>query len=395
MRTYYAHLAEQELEHHKPSAHEDPQGLLYLTARYLEHLRVRHYSPQTVYTRSKMLRPFRSFCEQAGLTQARQVTRAVIFNYQSYLYHYRKKDGEPLAVETQNHSLSIVAGFFGWLTKQSLLLYNPASDLEYGRTSRRLPHALLSPAEIESVLNVPDLAKPTGLRNRAALEVLYSTGMRRAELCQLNQGDVDFDRGFVWIEQGKGGKDRVIPIGARALQWLEKYLLEARPLLCSAVTERAVFVNTKGVRVNPNRLGSQVRYIFRSAGITRRGSCHLFRHTMATQLLEAGCDIRHIQEMLGHSNLESTKLYTHVTISHLKAMHERFHPARMPQPAEAGGACNQSGPDGAGTVPTPGNGSSNAPEAAPDTATPAPVAGLAARAELLAALDAEAAEEGE
>jgi len=288
------------------------------------------------------------------------------------------------------------------LTKQSLLLYNPASDLEYGRTSRRLPHALLSPAEIESVLNVPDLAKPTGLRNRAALEVLYSTGMRRAELCQLNKGDVDFDRGFVWIEQGKGGKDRVVPIGERALQWLEKYLLEARPLLCSAVTEPAVFVNTKGVRVNPNRLGSQVRYIFRSAGITRRGSCHLFRHTMATQLLEAGCDIRYIQAMLGHSSLESTRVYTHVTINHLKLVHERFHPAKMPpQQAEAGeGAscasqCTQSATDSAGTVPTPGNGSPNAPETTPGAATPAPVADLAARAELLAALDAEAAEEGE
>ncbi|HXP63502.1 MAG TPA: site-specific tyrosine recombinase XerC [Dongiaceae bacterium] len=401
MRTYYAHLAEQDLSRHKPSEHEDPQGLLYLVARYLEHLRVHHFSPQTVYTRSKVLRPFRSFCEQAGLTQARQVTRAVIFNYQSYLYHYRKKDGEPLAVETQNHALSIVAGFFGWLTKQSLLLYNPASDLEYGRTSRRLPHALLSPAEIESVLNVPDLAKPTGLRNRAVLEVLYSTGMRRAELCQLNKGDVDFDRGFVWIEQGKGGKDRVVPIGERALQWLEKYLLEARPLLCSAVSEPAVFINTKGVRVNPNRIGSQVRYIFRAAGITRRGSCHLFRHTMATQLLEAGCDIRYIQAMLGHSSLESTRVYTHVTIAHLKAVHERFHPAKMPkQDAAAQPAAPKAqaefafiAPGGAGTIPAPGNGSANAPEATPDAATPAPVADLAARAELLAALEAEAAEE--
>ena len=367
MRTYYAHLAEQDLSRHKPSEHEDPQGLLYLMARYLEHLRVHHFSPQTVYTRSKMLRPFRSFCEQAGLTQARQVTRAVIFNYQSYLYHYRKKDGEPLAVETQNHAVSIIASFFGWLTKQSIILYNPASDLEYGRTSRRLPHALLSPAEIDAVLRVPDLTKPTGLCNRAALEVLYSTGMRRAELCQLNKGDVDFDRGYVWIEQGKGGKDRVIPIGERALQWLEKYLLESRPLLGSAVTEPAVFLNTKGERVNPNRLGSQVRYIFRAAGITRRGSCHLFRHTMATQLLEAGCDIRHIQEMLGHSSLETTQVYTHVTISHLKAMHDRYHPAR--------------------TQATPAT--ANAPEATPGATAP----DLAARVELLATLDAEAAAE--
>jgi integrase/recombinase XerD len=215
--------------------------------------------------------------------------------------------------------------------------------------------------------------------------------MRRAELCQLNKGDVDFDRGFVWIEQGKGGKDRVVPIGERALQWLEKYLVEARPLLCSALTEPAVFVSTKGERVNPNRLGSQVRYIFRSAGITRRGSCHLFRHTMATQLLEAGCDIRYIQAMLGHSSLESTRVYTHVTINHLKKVHERYHPAKMPPQQQAEPAHNA--PAGAGTVPTPGNGSLDAPEATPDAAVPVPSADLAARAELLAALAAEAAEE--
>jgi len=185
------------------------------------------------------------------------------------------------------------------------------------------------------------------------------------------------------------------------LQWLEKYLLEARPLLCSAVSEPAVFINTKGVRVNPNRIGSQVRYIFRAAGITRRGSCHLFRHTMATQLLEAGCDIRYIQAMLGHSSLESTRVYTHVTIAHLKAVHERFHPAKMPkQDAAAQPAAPKAqaefafiAPGGAGTIPAPGNGSANAPEATPDAATPAPVADLAARAELLAALEAEAAEE--
>jgi integrase/recombinase XerD len=239
--------------------------------------------------------------------------------------------------------------------------------LEYGRTSRRLPHALLSPAEIESILNIPDLGQPVGLRNRAVLEALYSTGMRRAELCALNQGDVDFDRGFVWIEQGKGGKDRIVPIGERALQWLEKYLLEARPLLCSAVSERAVFVNIKGVRVNPIRLGSQVRYIFRSAGITRRGSCHLLRHTMATQLLEAGCDIRYIQTMLGHSSIESTQVYTHVTINQLKAIHERFHPAKMKAAASPGAPEAQA----------------NAPEAAP-------AAQLKAKEELLAALNAEA-----
>jgi integrase/recombinase XerD len=388
MRRYYAELAEVELARHTPGPHEDPQGMLYLIARYLEYLRVRHYSPQTVYTRSKMLRPFRLFCEQAGLTQARQVTRAVIFNYQGYLFHYRKRDGHPLALETQNHWLSVVASFFGWLTRQSHILYNPASDLEYSRTPQRLPRAILSAAEVAAVFNVPDVATPLGLRNRAILEVLYSTGMRRAELCALDKNDLDFERGLVFIDQGKGHKDRLIPIGERALKWIEKYLAEARPLLGSSVAETAVFLNTKGERVNPNRLGSQVRDLLRRAGITKRGSCHLFRHTMATQLLEAGCDIRFIQEMLGHSNLESTKVYTQVAVGQLKAVHQKYHPA------------NKTGPgahDGLEAI-TPGNGHQDAPQAT--QSTPAATAGTQphpeAKAALLAMLDAEAqAEEAE
>jgi integrase/recombinase XerD len=281
-----------------------------------------------------------------------------------------------------------VASFFGWLTRQSHILYNPASDLEYSRTPQRLPRAILSAGEVAAVFNVPDVTTPLGLRNRAILEVLYSTGMRRAELCALDKNDIDFERGLVFIDQGKGHKDRLIPIGERALKWIEKYLAEARPLLGSSVVETAVFLNTKGERVNPNRLGNQVRDLLRRAGVTKRGSCHLFRHTMATQLLEAGCDIRFIQEMLGHSNLESTKVYTQVAVGQLKAVHQKYHPA------------NKTGPsphDGPEAI-TPGNGSLDAPEATQSApaATAGPQPDLEAKAALLAILDTEAeAEEAE
>jgi integrase/recombinase XerD len=216
------------------------------------------------------------------------------------------------------------------------------------------------------------------------MEVLYSTGMRRAELCALDKNDIDFERGLVFIDQGKGHKDRLIPIGERALKWIEKYLTEARPLLGSSVTETAVFLNTRGERVNPNRLGSQVRDHLRRAGINKRGSCHLFRHTMATQLLEAGCDIRHIQEMLGHSNLESTKVYTQVTVNQLKAVHEKYHPANQSRATLH-----------AGTDPiSPGNGSQDTPAAMQSAPVPAPAQqpDPEAKAALLAVLEAEAAE---
>lgn len=309
---------------------DDPQSLLYLTGRYLEHLRVRNFSAETLYGRGKMLRYFRKFCEQLGLTQARQITRAVILNYQSYLFHYRKDDGTALTIGTQKAWLATVSSFFSWLTRESLVLYNPASDLELPRKELRLPKHVLNAHEVEAVMNVPDVGAPLGVRDRAILEVFYSTGIRRTELCHLNQGDLDYDRGVVRIEQGKGKKDRYAPIGERALKWVEKYLVEVRPALCPALNEPALFLNTLGARMNPNRLGSQVHEIIRAAGIGKTGSCHLFRHTFATLLLENGCDVRYVQEMLGHSKLETTAVYTHVSMRTLKAMHAKYHPARLP-----------------------------------------------------------------
>ena len=313
---------------------DDPQGLLYLTARYMEALRVRNFTEQTLYGRGKMLRYFRVYCEQIGVTQARQVTRAVMINYQSYLYHYRKEDGKALTIGTQKAWLSCVTAFFSWLTREGLALYNPASDLELPRREVRLPKIILNAAEVEAILNVPDLSTPMGIRDRAILETLYSTGIRRQELCNLRLGDLDYDRGLVRIEQGKGHKDRYVPIGDRAVQWIEKYLLEVRPRLCPSLNEQAIFLNTLGTRMNANRFGSQVHGIIRRAGIGKSGSCHLFRHTFATLLLENGCDVRYVQEMLGHSKMETTAVYTHVAIKTLKEVHSRFHPARLPQAAQ-------------------------------------------------------------
>jgi integrase/recombinase XerD len=309
---------------------DDPQGLLYLAGRYLEYLRVRNYSSQTIYSTGKMVRYFRVFCEQVGVTQARQVTRAVVINYQSYLYHYRKQNGLALTIGTQKHWLHSVAGLFSWLTKEGLILYNPASDLELPRSEFRLPKTILNASEVEAILNVPDLSTPEGVKFRAILETLYSTGIRRTELCNINMGDLDYVRGLLRIEQGKGHKDRFVPIGERAVKWIEKYLAEVRPRLLPSMNEPALFLNAGGRRTTPSRLGSQVSEIIRKASLGKTGSCHLFRHTFATLLLENGCDVRYVQEMLGHTKLETTAIYTHVAIKTLKDVHSRFHPARMP-----------------------------------------------------------------
>jgi len=298
-------------------------------AHYLDSLRVHNYSPQTVYGAGKMLRYFRVYCEQLHITQAAQVTRTVVLEYQAHLHRYRKKsDSMPLAIGTQQHWLIAVSKFFSWLIKQEFIMYNPASDLEMPRSEFRLPKAILSVSEMERILRVPDLLRPEGIRNRAILETFYSSGIRRQELCNLCLSDIDDGRGLIRIEQGKGKKDRYVPIGQRALEWIKKYLLEVRGLISDSQDEPALFLNMIGSRMNPNRLGSQVREIIAAAGIRKSGSCHLFRHTFATLLLENGCDVRYVQEMLGHANMETTAIYTHVAIKTLKKVHSKFHPAR-------------------------------------------------------------------
>jgi len=257
----------------------------------------------------------------------------VVVNYQSYLYHYRKHNGLALTISTQKHWLQSVCDLFSWFTREGLILYNPASDLEMPRREVRLPKVILNAAEVEAVMNVPDLATPAGVKMRAILETLYSSGIRRQELCNLNLGDVDYDRGLLRIEQGKGHKDRFSPVGERALRWIEKYLAEVRPRLLPSMNEPALFLNSEGRRITPGRLGSQVGDIIRKAEIGKVGSCHLFRHAFATLLLENGCDVRYVQAMLGHSKLETTAIYTHVSMTALKEAHQRCHPARLPAAA--------------------------------------------------------------
>jgi len=332
---------------------DDPQGMLHLCGVFLEYLRVRNYSPRTVYNRGRQLAAFRRFCERLGLTQARQVTRAVVLAYQSYLFHYRKGGGttgewadvadggtagEPLTVAAQKHMLIAVSAWFSYLTREGLVAYNPASDLELPRKDHHLPRSILGHQEIEAIMNAPDITTPLGVRDRAILEVLYSTGVRRMELCNLTLGDLELERGVVHVEQGKGKKDRVVPIGGRAGAWLGKYLAEVRPLLCPSINEAAVFLNNSGWRYTDGRMGSHVHKLVARSGVRRPrgcGGCHLFRHAFATELLRNGCDLRHIQIMLGHASLESTQLYTHVAIHELQAAHRRCHPAKLPGTDEA------------------------------------------------------------
>jgi integrase/recombinase XerD len=172
-----------------------------------------------------------------------------------------------------------------------------------------------------------------GLRDRAILEVFYSTGIRRSELALLRIFDVDSERCTLLVRQGKGKKDRIVPIGERALHWVKRYLDELRPKLVADPDEGVLLLGDAGDALLLARLTDLVRTCVKRAELGKTGSCHLFRHTMATLMLENGADIRFIQQMLGHASLASTQIYTHVSIRKLQEVHAATHPAAKLEPA--------------------------------------------------------------
>jgi integrase/recombinase XerD len=317
------------------------------------------FSAHTIKARRIDLGYFIAWCEERSVLRPEEVTRALLERYRQHVFNYRcKAKGKasdavnaPLSFQSQTHRLGAVRFFFQWMARQHHLLYNPASELELPRRQKRLPRHILTVAEVEQILNSIDTAEendpePTGLgvRDRAMLETLYSTGMRRGELVALHVDDLDLERGTAHIRQGKGSKDRVVPVGERACRWIEKYLGAIRPLYLEASGELdagVLFLARHGQGMQGKQLSVIVKRTIEAAQLERfqdthpNAACHLFRHACATHMLEAGCDIRYIQALLGHAALTTTEVYTQVSIMQLKAVHERTHPARMKATREA------------------------------------------------------------
>lgn len=314
---------------------------------YLNWMQVKNYSPYTTRNRRIHLEFFLAWARERSLAEPSEITRPVLERYQRFLFYYRKKNGQPLSVRTQHACLVPLRVWFRWMARQNYILHNPAADLELPRIGYRLPKHVLSAAEAEQVLQQPDVNDPLGLRDRALLETLYSTGMRRMELINLKLYDLDLDRGAVTIHQGKGRKDRTVPIGERAVAWVEKYLREARAKLVVEPDPGTLFLTAEGEPFSLDHMTFTVRNHVAAAKLNKMGACHLFRHTMATLMLEGGADIRFIQEMLGHSKLSTTQMYTQVSIRMLKQIHTATHPAAKLGPGKTvPPRLEELGPDG-------------------------------------------------
>ncbi|MFW6021176.1 MAG: site-specific tyrosine recombinase XerD [Guyparkeria sp.] len=219
---------------------------------------------------------------------------------------------------------SALRRFYAWANREGLVRPNPANDLPAPRRPRDLPTDL-SEADVEALLNAPDIRTPLGLRDRAMLETLYATGLRVSELVNLTLNEIHLARGLARIV-GKGGRERLVPIGDEAIDWLQRYLSEARPLLLGERQANAVFLTNRATALTRQAFWYRLKHHARTAGLARLPSPHTLRHAFATHLLNHGADLRALQMLLGHADLSTTQIYTHVATARLQALHAEHHP---------------------------------------------------------------------
>jgi len=275
-------------------------------------------SQNTVASYRNDLERLAQYLKSLGMTDIRSITSQALSSYIQALFdvHY--------AATSIQRTLSTLRGYFGYLNADGIMPDNPAEYLEGPHTIRYLP-SVLSAQEILKIIESVDIRKKCGLRDRALLETLYATGMRVSELSLCTTEQILFEEGMARIT-GKGSKERLVPVGGIALVWIQRYLEAERPLLVKPSTDNTLFLNVRGSRISRMGLWKIIQKYSRMSGVNKDISPHTFRHSFATHLLEGGADLRAVQEMLGHANIITTEIYTHVDREYLKEVHRSFHP---------------------------------------------------------------------
>jgi integrase/recombinase XerD len=297
-----------------------------LFEKYRQHLIILNYSPRTIHGRLLYLNRFLTHLAELNITRITAVTKEIISDYQTHLFEEINSRGEPNCVCTQNSVLGIVKSFFSFLAENDYIVADPAKKISYAKEPKKLPRSILTGPEAKKVLHAPDTKTVLGYRDRTILEILYSSGIRKEELLNVLITDVDYTEGIIRINGGKGKKDRVVPIGKIACRYIENYVKAIRPLLTQDLHNNYLFISMRGNRLSKNMIWEIVKSYTRKARIKKNISPHTFRHTCATLMLRNKANIRHIQELLGHSSLDSTQVYSHVSITDLKEVHSKCHP---------------------------------------------------------------------
>ncbi len=284
---------------------------------FISYLRIeRGLSDNTIQAYSRDLLRFFEFLGNRGLSPL-AVTPEALSEYLAHL-------GASLSLRSCARNLSTLKVFFRFLVADGKTAANPARLLSIPKIPLRLPE-VLAPSEVERLLSQPDSAHPRGLRDRAMLELLYATGLRVSELVGLRVSSVNREAGYLRTI-GKGSKERMVPIGAKALEALNHYLLDGRPRLLKRRTSSFLFLNPRGKPLSRQGFWKMIKRYARQAKIQKAITPHILRHSFASHLLDCGADLRSVQAMLGHADISTTQIYTHVSRERLKQVHERHHP---------------------------------------------------------------------
>jgi len=291
---------------------------------YLRHLQALGQSPGTIYHKASYLRALFLFLTRHRIKSLQAVTPRVVESYHAHLIQTKNRaTHKPVTRRHVYDVLLVIRQFFTHLHRRRLILLNPAGKLSWRSPPKALPKHIPNEEAIRQILERPNTNTRRGLRDRAMLELLYSTGIRRQELVNLTLYDIDFTGGTLKVNKGKGGKDRVVPIGKEARAWVARYIEKARR---PATYETALFLGYHGRSIAAPRLGPILEPYLRGERPEPGLSCHLFRHACATHMMKGGARLRFIQEMLGHAHLQTTQIYTHLSPTELKEAHRKHHP---------------------------------------------------------------------
>lgn len=297
-----------------------------LITRFLGDLQIRNYSARTVAEYGYSLRALAHFLEQRRLADLQSVTTATLTEFQRWFYYQPTRRGAARGVGDQNRTLAAVKTCFRFLKNEGYLARDPAESVEYAREPQRLPRNVLTLQEAKRILDAVDTTTLLGYRDRTILEVFYATGLRRGELCNLCLEDANLEEELLRINGGKGAKDRVVPLGRVACQFLETYIKGIRPRLLKGRVSDRLFLSQMSLPIVPNTVRVIVQKHAKLAGIKKHMTCHVWRHTVATHLLKNNANLRHVQDLLGHRSLATTERYLRLTITDLKEAHRKFHP---------------------------------------------------------------------
>lgn len=288
-------------------------------SEFINYLAVeRGLAQNTLESYGRDLRQFQAYLQESKIDFMKDLNRSTILTYLNSLQTNGK------ATSTISRNLAAIKSFYQYLVRERYLEKDPAAHLESPKLEKKLPK-VLSVHEVEELLKQPNALLPAGLRDKAMLELLYATGIRVSELISLNISDVNLDMGYIKC-YGKGSKERIVPLGSIAAKCVQDYLSKGRPKLVRTYEEAALFINHHGNRLTRQGFWKIIKKYAQEANIIKDITPHTLRHSFATHLLENGADLRSVQEMLGHADISTTQIYTHVTRNHLKEVYDKTHP---------------------------------------------------------------------